>query len=101
MSQDRKQVIVDLTIAAPIETVWSPKIGLVHGPYTHWRTGDHRPAGMLVATGPDLPTGVQPDLDARDLAPTLLARLGVDTSGAEPVDGSPVGWLAGSAKIGA
>jgi hypothetical protein len=38
----------------PIETVWSPRCGLIRGPYVHWRTGDHRPGGRApraLATG--------------------------------------------------
>ena len=27
----------------PVETIWSSRLGMLHSPYEHWRTGDHRP----------------------------------------------------------
>ena len=30
-----------------IETVWSPKTGIMHAPYGHWRSGDHRPPSFF------------------------------------------------------
>jgi hypothetical protein len=78
--------------SGPIETVWSPKTGLVHAPYTHWRTGDHRPDGLLLALGPGIPAGnVLPSLDVENLAPSIAARLGVRLDDA---DGQPAPWLA-------
>ena len=32
-------LFIDWQRSALIETVWSPKIGLVHAPYTNWRVG--------------------------------------------------------------
>ena len=69
-----------------IETVWSPKVGLVHAPYREWRTGDHRPSGELLMAGPGLPSGRLGAVDMADLGPTLAARLGVTLPG---VDGRP------------
>lgn len=76
---------------ALIETVSSPKIGTVHTPYTHWRTGDHRPDGLLIAAAPDLEGGaVLPPIEVEDIGPSIAARLGVHL---EAVDGTAVGWL--------
>ena len=80
--------------SAPIETVWSAKAGLLHAPYTHWRTGDHREHGFLLASGPGIPTGARlPPIAVEDLAPSIAARLGVDLP---EVDGRIVSWLRAS-----
>jgi predicted AlkP superfamily phosphohydrolase/phosphomutase len=58
--------------------VYSPKIGVVHEPYEHWRTGDHFPNGLLLATGPGIVPGVASQvIPVTDIAPTICARLGV------------------------
>jgi predicted AlkP superfamily phosphohydrolase/phosphomutase len=81
-----------------VETVWSPKTGVIHVPYTHWRTGDHRPDGLLLATGPGIERGASlPPLRIVDLAPSLAARLGVSLDG---VGGRPAQWLAGPVPVG-
>lgn len=82
---------------ALVETVWSPKVGLVHSPYTHWRTGDHRHDGLLLASGPGIAAGPRPEVRNVDLGPSVLARLGIDAGGfAADTDGEAVGWLAAS-----
>jgi predicted AlkP superfamily phosphohydrolase/phosphomutase len=76
-----------------INTVWSPKVGVVHGPYANWRTGDHRPDGLLLASGPGIAGGsTLPKIDVTDLAPTILARLGIPDPG--HYDGRTRAWLA-------
>ena len=86
-------LFIDWNRQSLVETVWSPKIGLVHVPYTHWRTGDHRPDGLLLARGAGIDPGAAlPPVRMVDLAPSLAARLGVTL---EDVDGRPAGWLAG------
>jgi predicted AlkP superfamily phosphohydrolase/phosphomutase len=94
-SDDRiPDLFVDWSHDAPIETVWSPKVGLVHGLYTHWRSGDHLPDGMLLAYGPGIPSGtVFPEVAIEDLGPSMAQRLGVSLGG---VDGRSVPWLTGS-----
>jgi predicted AlkP superfamily phosphohydrolase/phosphomutase len=78
---------------APIETVASPAIGTLHTPYTHWRTGDHNPEGLLLARGPGLEAGAEmPALKVEDIGPSLAARLGVRLDGCE---GRAVPWLSG------
>jgi hypothetical protein len=74
------------------DTVRSPRIGVVHGRYRNWRSGDHSPEGLLLVRGPGMARGARhPDIDMIDLAPSLAARLGVDLP---DVDGIPVPWLA-------
>ena len=77
------------------QTVWSPKTGIVHGLYTNWRSGDHRPDGLLLAMGPDIGAhSAFAPIQVEDLAPTISARLGVTL---EDVDGRVVPWLVGRA----
>ncbi len=85
-------LFVDWARDAQIETVWSAKAGLVHAPYTHWRSGDHRLHGLLLAYGPGIRAGeALSPIDLEDLAPGIAARLGVDLAG---VDGRAPAWLA-------
>ncbi len=86
---------VDWNRSAPIERVWSPKTGFVHAPYKLWRTGDHRPDGLLLARGPGIEPGPKPPIVSLDLGPSIADRLGVEL---EEVDGKPVAWLAGAAR---
>jgi len=68
------------------------EIGEVRGVYDHWRTGDHRPAGMLLVRSKGLEPGArQLGLAVEDIGPSLAARLGVEVSN---VDGAPAPWLA-------
>ena len=77
----------------PVETIWSPTFGLAHGVYTQWRTGDHRPGGLLLTRGPGIVAGGEhPRLAIQDLAPSIARRLGVALP---DVDGRPVEWLSG------
>ena len=96
-TQDKlPDLLIDWARDAPIETLWSPKTGIVYGPYVHWRTGDHRPDGLLLASGPGITPGT--DLGVvhmTDLGASLSARLGVPLTG--DVDGRPVPWIAGTA----
>ena len=86
-------LFIDWVRRGPIETVWSPKTGLVHGPYLNWRSGDHRPDGLLLVHGPDIPTGRNmPPIELEDIAPSLVRRLGALLP---DIDGRPVAWLSG------
>jgi predicted AlkP superfamily phosphohydrolase/phosphomutase len=87
-------LFIDWVRRGPIETVWSPKTGMVQGPYLNWRSGDHRPDGLLFAYGPGIPTARSlPPIDLEDIAPSISSRLGVSL---EDVDGKPVEWLCGT-----
>lgn len=71
-------LIIEWDRTRPIETVWSPTIGLLHEPYTHWRTGGHRNGGLLVTAGPNTPRGRSlGPVDAPDSAATVAGLLGV------------------------
>ena len=86
-------LFIDWVRRGPIKTVWSPKTGLIHGPYMNWRSGDHRPDGLLFAYGPGIPTGRQlPSIELEDIAASISRRLGVPL---EDVDGKAVDWLSG------
>ena len=75
-------LLIQWSVDTPIETVWSPKTAIVHRPYAHWRTGDHRPDGLLLAAGPGIRAGA--DLGAiaiGDLGPAICALLGAPLNG--------------------
>jgi hypothetical protein len=92
-------LFVEWERSVAIDSVESPRIGRVATPYGHWRTGDHKPDGLLIALGPDLPAGAaMPPLAAEDLGPTVAARLGVELGG---VDGLPARWLAAAVMANA
>lgn len=44
---------------------------------TEWPSGAHRRAGIIAASGPGIASGSLPERDIADLAPTILALLGV------------------------
>jgi predicted AlkP superfamily phosphohydrolase/phosphomutase len=90
-------LFVEWERSVPIETVASPGIGKVVTPYTHWRTGDHEPEGLLIALAPDLPAGAEmAPLAVEDLGPSVAARLGVAIGG---VDGTPARWLVAAEPV--
>lgn len=75
-----------------VENISSPKIGTLHKPYDGWRTGDHRPAGMLLAAGRGVAAGTRmPKLTTEDIGPSVAAAMGVQI---RDVDGAPAEWLA-------
>jgi predicted AlkP superfamily phosphohydrolase/phosphomutase len=88
--REEPDLLPDLLLAwdqrAPIETIWSPKTGLLHGPSVDWRTGDHRPDGLLMVSGPGIEPADLGTVGMLDLGPTLCARLGVAL---RDVDGRP------------
>lgn len=91
-------LLIEWNTDAQIETVWSAKTGIVHGPANHWRTGDHRPSGLLLAAGPTIPAGADlGEIAIGDLGPTICARFGVRLEG---VDGRPVRALLSSRPAG-
>ncbi len=74
------------TSGAPHLAVESARFGRVPratpGRIPNGRSGNHRPAGFLIARGPGIPAGgrLQSDADILDLAPTVVRRLGTRTS---------------------
>jgi predicted AlkP superfamily phosphohydrolase/phosphomutase len=85
-------LFLDWDHASPTESVRSDKIGLVEQAYEHWRTGDHRDRGLVLASGPGITDQASlPALAMEDIAASILARFGEDVS---ELDGRPVPWLA-------
>ena len=71
----------------------SDKIGLVEGVNQYCRTGDHRPEGLFVATGPGVRPGrLDRTVSITDFAPTFCELLGVTL---EDVDGRAVTEIVG------
>jgi predicted AlkP superfamily phosphohydrolase/phosphomutase len=85
-------LLVDWMRGRQPHTLISPKFGRLHSSYVSWRSGDHRPNGLLVARGPGLPAGEEmPSIAVEDIGATIARYLGVTL---EAVDGSPAAWLA-------
>lgn len=85
-------LFIDWERSAPIEVVWSARTGLVCGSYAHWRTGDHRPEGLMLLRRRGLSAGAtRPAVDVEDIGPTIAGWLGVTVPEA---DGRAVPWLA-------
>jgi predicted AlkP superfamily phosphohydrolase/phosphomutase len=79
---DRRDALPDLLVdwrrERPITSAASPTIGEVRGRYTGIRTGDHRPAGLVLAHAPGTePRMLASPVDIVDIGPTVAAYLGV------------------------
>ena len=84
-------LFIDWQRTTPIETIWSPKIGLVHAPYTKQRGSSSRRIAPRVR--PRHSDGHSAfSIDTEDFGPSIAARLGVNFN---DVDGRPVAWLNG------
>jgi predicted AlkP superfamily phosphohydrolase/phosphomutase len=96
---DLPDLFVEWNHDAPIERVWSPHVGTVVAPATHWRTGDHRRDGLLLARGPGIEPGeARHAIGLEHLAPTIAASLGVELP---DVDGHPIpGMVATPSRVG-
>lgn len=85
-------LFVEWERGALIERVRSPAVGEVVERYLHWRTGDHRPEGLLLIRGAGFAAGAGfPPIAVEDFGPSIAARLGVTL---DEVDGAVVPWLA-------
>ncbi len=83
--------------AAPIRVVESPRVGIVHQDYGDFRTGDHTPSGMFMASGPCIePAQLEADVDAVDFFSSLTAVVGGTQT---TTDGKPIPGLVGPADI--
>ncbi len=72
--------------AGSLVRVCSDKLGDVEGVNHYIRTGDHRPEGMFVCTGPGIGTGrVGPTVSIMDFAPTFCELLGVSLQNVDGV----------------
>jgi predicted AlkP superfamily phosphohydrolase/phosphomutase len=73
-----------------VETVYSPRVGVIRRRSHNVRSGDHRPDGLLLATGPAVSnqtgtprsTSDASPMPIEDVAPTVAASLGVELPGA-------------------
>jgi len=79
----RRQYLPDLVVkweaGRPIHTATSARVGTVSGSSPDTRPGTHRGPGFLLAAGPRLPPGQsEGNGHILDLAPTVLAMLGID-----------------------
>jgi hypothetical protein len=89
---DLPDLLVDWNREAPIRCVGSPKIGTIDHVYRLNRTGDHRPQGMFLASGPSiLPRQLNDFTSVNDFAPTIASLLGKSLS---DTDGAPIAALA-------
>ena len=85
------------TPSYPHRAIRSPQFGVVRrstpGRVPNGRSGNHRGEGVLIARGPGIPQGhsLAGHPHIRDLAPTVLARLGVGC--AVSLSGIPIGEL--------
>lgn len=72
-------LVVHWSKAAPITALASSRIGTVEGVSPDPRPGTHAGPGFMAARGPGIEPGRLPaEAHIRDLAPTVLARFGVD-----------------------
>ncbi|MBE9137696.1 alkaline phosphatase family protein [Nodosilinea sp. LEGE 07088] len=73
---------------APVDVADSSRFGRI-GPLLHHRPGGHRPKGFLITKGPGIvPGSIAPDVEAVDIAPTMLSLL--DVSIPDHLDGHPI-----------
>lgn len=71
-------LVVEWDASEPITEVTSPRIGTVKGDNPDHRSGDHRPTGLLVVTGPGTRPGyLGAPIQATDIAPTIASLFGV------------------------
>lgn len=100
---DHHEDVPDLLVAfrqdiGTIEAAESERVGLLHRPVLgqgHPRTGDHTGTSRLWAAGPEIKPGAwAPPGDVLDVAPTILACLGIATP--KDCDGTPIDLGAGS-----
>jgi predicted AlkP superfamily phosphohydrolase/phosphomutase len=79
---DRQEHLPDLIVtwntALPFAALASPRIGLVEGASPDPRPGTHSPDGFLLAAGAGIPRGYQGEGHLMDVAPTVLALLGLE-----------------------
>lgn len=89
---ERRQFLPDLLVdwrrERPIRSAASAVVGEVRGSYLGIRSGDHRPAGLVIARAPgSAPRMLTKAVDIVDVGPTIAAHLGVEIV---DVEGRPV-----------
>jgi len=91
-------LIVSWNGDAPISMISSPEIGTIEQRSPDPRTGTHSPAAFLLATGPGIQIGGRSVGRLVDVAPTVLALLGVELASA--MDGEPLARVTAGAGEG-
>jgi predicted AlkP superfamily phosphohydrolase/phosphomutase len=81
-------LLVEWAAQTEVSGVASPRIGEIRRGYDYCRTGDHRPGGFFVATGPGVTSGLllRP-VSIMDFAPTFCS---IFDSPLEDFDGAPI-----------
>ncbi len=73
----------------PVHAVGSARMPRLEGAYHYVRSGEHRPDGMFVVSGPGIPAGSLADpVACMDWAPTICSLLGVQPD--DDLDGRPI-----------
>jgi predicted AlkP superfamily phosphohydrolase/phosphomutase len=89
---DRRDHLPDLTVIwndeSEIDGVYSDRMGLVSEAPNDPRTGTHYPRGFMAVRGPGSKPGKIQSGHIADIAPTLLARLGIYPP--QQIDGRPL-----------
>ncbi len=76
----------------------SDRIGVIEGENRYCRTGEHRPDGMFIASGPGLEPGMlRRTVSILDFAPTITRLRDVDLP---DVDGQPIHELLAESRGG-
>lgn len=91
-------LLVEWYNEAPIARirVGSEKTGEIQGEYRFCRTGDHRPAGLFIASGPSIqPGSLDRTVSIMDFAPTIARLLEVDLP---DVDGQPIAEILSASR---
>ncbi len=71
-------LFVEWDHSAPITTLTSPKVGIVHEVSKGQRSGSHWPGGLLIGCGPGFVSGLIAErCQTSDIAPTILDYFGV------------------------
>jgi predicted AlkP superfamily phosphohydrolase/phosphomutase len=86
--EELPDVIVTWNDEAPIASLRSPRFGLVEGVNPDPRPGTHSTAGFLLAAGEGISPGRRVQAHLADVAPTVLALLGMTR--APDLDGKPL-----------
>ncbi len=78
-ADDLADLFAEWDSSAHYPALHSPTVGRLEGPLLERRTGDHRPEGLALVSGPGQEPGdLGRTLSITDLAPTLCAWLGVE-----------------------
>lgn len=81
-------LLIEWAAETEVSGVVSPRIGEIRRGYDYCRTGDHRPGGFFIATGPGMEAGLlQRPVSIMDFAPTFC---NIFDAPLEDFDGAPI-----------